>query len=81
MNEIEMTLNEIERNFGTSIAKRCEKMKGGDIREFHTATFEGIIVRCESSFFGKSYHVRGEFLQEEALVLDEKIEEDMGMGM
>lgn len=66
MNEIEMTLEEIRNNFGDDIADQCEKMQHGDVREFNTATYEGIVVRCEKVLW-TTYYVRGEYILEEAL--------------
>lgn len=76
MKEICMSLSEIRKNFGEEIANACEKMEHKEVKEFHTATYEGIVVRCEKSFW-TNYYVRGELLVEEALEMDYGME--MGM--
>ena len=46
MKEVAMSLEEIETNFGKSIAEECSKMENWETEEFSTATYEGIVVRC-----------------------------------
>lgn len=76
MKEIEMTLEEIRTNFGDEIAEECDKMEDNETREFHTATYEGIVVRCVRGFW-TTYYVRGECIMEEALEMGM----DYGLGM
>ena len=76
MNDIEMSLEEIRINFGDEIADECDKMEHGETRDFHTATYEGIVVRCERGFW-TTYYVRGECILEEALEMGM----DCGLGM
>lgn len=73
MQEFEMSLDEIRNNFGDDIADQCALMKNKETKEFHTATYEGIVVRCERGFW-TTYYVRGELLEEEALELDYGLE-------
>lgn len=78
MQEIKMTLSEIRTNFGDDIADQCETMEHEEVKEFHTATYQGIVVRCER-YFWTAYYVRGEFLMEEALEMEMDYGMDMGM--
>lgn len=82
MKEVKMSLGEIREYFGEEIADECDEMSHMEVREFHTATYEGIVVRCEICFW-TNYYVKGELLLELALELEEKhrLEESMGMGM
>lgn len=66
MEEIAMSLEDIRTKFGDEIAEECELMVHGETRDFHTATYEGIVVRCERGFW-TTYYVRGECVLEEAL--------------
>lgn len=76
MKEIAMSLREIRINFGDSIAEKCRKMNDGDVQEFFTATYEAIMVRCQSDWW-TTYYVSGELVLEEALEMDNGM--DMGM--
>ena len=76
MNEVAMTLNDVTNYFGVEVAKECEFMKDGEIREFHIATYEAIVIRCEIGIWGATYYVKGEYVLEEALELDDGLEID-----
>ena len=78
MKEVAMSLEEIETNFGKSIAEECSKMENGKTEEFSTATYEGIVVRCVRGWLN-TYYVEGELICEEALELglDDEMEMDM----
>lgn len=79
MNEVKMSLYEIRINFGDDIADQCKKMRHGEVKEFSTATYEGIVVRCEKIFVTTNYYVCGELILEEALEMEEDYGIDMGM--
>lgn len=79
MPEFTLTLEEIKLNFGAEIADECSKMEDGEEREFHTQTYEGIIVRKVREFWGTEYHIKGELLEEVALEWAPKLEEGIDM--
>ena len=79
MPEYTLTLEEIKLNFGSEIASECAKMEEGEEREFHTQTYEGIIVRKVREFWGTEYHVKGELLEEVALEWAPGLEEGIDM--
>ena len=73
MEEVAMTLEDIRRNFGDEIAEKCDKMLHGEVREFHVATYEAIVVRCSRGFW-TTYYVTGENILELALEMDDGID-------